>query len=552
MQTPPSASPSTSEDIENGLGGAGSDTSLRPRSYESVASNLCAPSSPEPQYKPRVKLPLALVLLSSMIIVAAAIAVPVSILAYRGATDTVNDIILVLKKNYVRQVQERVASITSIVYERIQNNADNFTIRRITDSINNNTIDFLAYPDLLYSYEKSVERSDFLLAAGFCLVGGRDCLLLARNPLPGLICKANLTDTVYGRDCSGLYVDRVLPRSITYSLETITKSSASPDPPIATTGLWANSIFWLIFDPLSVPPVFSGVYGYWWAQWKGYKLGTRDPDPAVGPTGWQEIASLVSKYTDVLREIRTTPNTAIAIWLTQSGELIATNGEFQTLNLDTIVKNEGAGYSGSTYRPTEYPNTYISSAAKYLLGRYGNYSTFPNTTSHQISIPDGDSAFVETRALDDDNGLSWTLLIAIPENDLITRIAASRKRVVATCIGVGIAMVMFAAGITVVIGLPLRKLTRIMTEATAMNFTSVRDGYLNKSSWITELARMEQVFATMLFKFAAAVDRNRLLARHSGPSPNASPFATPPQQPTRPRLLPDGGRSAYIDSQEVL
>ncbi|KAJ3149003.1 hypothetical protein HDU89_004004 [Geranomyces variabilis] len=548
MLTPPLASPSTSEDIENGLSGAGSDTSLR--SGERMASNFSVSSS-EPQYKPRVKLPLALVLLSSMIVVAAAIAVPVSILAYRGASDTVDDIILVLKKNYIRQVQDRVATTTSIVYERVQNNADNLTIRRVIDSINN-TIDFLAYPELLYTYEKSVERSDFLLASGFCLPGAGDCLLLARDTLPGLICKKNATDTVYGRDCFGLYVNHVLPRSINYSLEYMPKSHPGPDPPIATTGVWADSIFWLILDPNSVPPVFSGVYGYRWVQWKGCKLGTRDPDPAVAPLGWQAMASLVSKYTSVLREIHTTPNTAIAIWCSKSGELIATNGEVQTLNLNTVVKNEGAGYSGSTYRPTEYPNTYISSAAKYLLGRYGNYTTFPNSSSHRISIPDGDNAFVETRALVDDYGLAWTLLIAIPEDDLITRIAASRKRVVATCIGVGIAMVVFAAGITVVIGLPLRKLTRIMTEATAMNFTSVRDGYLNQSSWITELARMEQVFATMLFKFAAAVDRNRLLAQHSAPSPNSTPFATPqPQHSPRPRLPPGGGRSAYIDSQEV-
>ncbi|KAJ3158105.1 hypothetical protein HDU86_003057 [Geranomyces michiganensis] len=119
-----------------------------------------------------------------------------------------------------------------------------------------------------------------------------------------------------------------------------------PNPPPTAIGSWDSQTFWVALNPRDTPAEYSGVYRYKWNQWKGRELGTSDPE--APPIGFQ------------MTDVETTPNTALAIWNSKSGELIATNGEIQALNPDTIVQNEWAGFSGSSYLPTQYPNPYIS------------------------------------------------------------------------------------------------------------------------------------------------------------------------------------------------
>ncbi|KAJ3146998.1 hypothetical protein HDU86_008144 [Geranomyces michiganensis] len=69
-----------------------------------------------------------------------------------------------------------------------------------------------------------------------------------------------------------------------------------------------------------------------------------------------------------------------------------------------------------------------------LLDKYLTYDQIPISTSDNFISPKG-KLFVETRALTDERGLNWTMMIVIPEDDLLGSIKESRKNVIATSAG---------------------------------------------------------------------------------------------------------------------
>ncbi|KAI8590391.1 hypothetical protein BDZ88DRAFT_109092 [Geranomyces variabilis] len=76
-----------------------------------------------------------------------------------------------------------------------------------------------------------------------------------------------------------------------------------------------------------------------------------------------------------------------------------------------------------------------------------------------------------------------------------------------------------AIGLVVAITIPIRQLTRAMVDATKMDFSAVRNGYLHNKSWISELREMQNVFGIMLSKFSGAIERNKKLLGLSVPTP---------------------------------
>ncbi|KAI8587924.1 hypothetical protein BDZ88DRAFT_453594 [Geranomyces variabilis] len=206
----------------------------------------------------RWHVPLAALLLGTMIMVACSIAIPVAVLAFFGASGTVSDIVTVLRGNYVQQVQGILSSTTTVLYELVRGNADNLNINFVLDSHPNGTT-LLNYPDLLYSYEKSIERSDFLVYAGFNYVGSHDTVLVAQTSLPGFVCWAN-SSMQYGRSCSTLFVNNVLEGTLNISLAPAVPDTGQDDIPASVVGLWDPHVSWIIFE--ANPPVFLGVYGW--------------------------------------------------------------------------------------------------------------------------------------------------------------------------------------------------------------------------------------------------------------------------------------------------
>ncbi|KAI8905360.1 hypothetical protein DFJ77DRAFT_479201 [Powellomyces hirtus] len=404
---------------------------------------------------------------------------------------------------------ETVVAVTSIVYEIAQNNADNLAISSVLDA-SSGTLDFSAHPEILYSYEKSIERSDFVLSAGFEMTLARDVVLVAQPHRPGFICHANASSPA-GRTCETLVVDTVLRGSLVTSRKAIVTSEAPPAAPDSTVGKWEPTVHWVVLSFVKM-----GVYGFKWHQWKGLPLGQEIPGQRA--IGSQVVAVTIGKFTEVLQAIHTTQNTAIAVWTRDTGELLATNGNALTINPATII-----GITAKSLWPTEYPDEHISLSAALLLEKYGTYAAMPNSTSHTFNSRIG-RLFVEARSIQDDFGLSWYLAVIIPENDLLGSIKQSRKVVTATAVGIAMGMMVFAAAMAYIIALPLRVLTTTMEKATNYDFSMLRDGYLKESnSFVREIAVMEQVFSTMLNKFAGAIDNRKRLQGYVGSSSSYQP-----------------------------
>ncbi|KAJ3148406.1 hypothetical protein HDU89_004737 [Geranomyces variabilis] len=191
----------------------------------------------------------------------------------------------------------------------------------------------------------------------------------------------------------------------------------------------------------------------------------------------------------------------------------------ETLDLRSIQETGPRAWTGTTYKPTEYPITAISAAASALFDAYGGFDTLPNTTSDTFRHAGG-VLFVESRALADGYGLHWTMMIAIPESDLTGPLVSSRNRVIGACVGVAAGMLLFAGFVTFVITRPLKLLTRLMLEASELDFSALHSGEVanQKPSRIWELSTLEQTFETMLKRFADAVEKNRQLMRRSSRS----------------------------------
>ncbi|KAI8590392.1 hypothetical protein BDZ88DRAFT_415133 [Geranomyces variabilis] len=371
--------------------------------------------------RPR-RIPLAVLLLGTTLLAASAVALPITFLAFRGANETVDQILEILKENYVRQLQDKIASQTLLFYDTIRANANNLSIRSVIES-SNRSINFLEHPDLLYSYEKSIERSNVFQFAGMSLFTDINSVIIAQPHVPGLICQEQ-AEEITGRFCQSLTVNNILYDSLNYSLGFVAQAFPTVSP-VVTTPMWDERVTWVIFS--NSPLNFIGVYGLRWWQWNGAELGTR----AQGnPIGWQVIGGVISKFSEMLQSIKTTDNTGLAIWDRSNGELIATNGPTDTLNPASIVeiKSDNFGYVGTTYTPTEYPDSFISRAAAALVEKYGNYTHLPPSTSDTFKVNDIGMLYVETRTVAPENGANnWTMMVAIPQNDLLGAINTSRR-----------------------------------------------------------------------------------------------------------------------------
>ncbi|KAJ3166799.1 hypothetical protein HDU87_001907 [Geranomyces variabilis] len=309
----------------------------------------------------RRRIPLAALVLGTMTFFAAAAAIPVSIVAYDTSWGTVSDTLAELRAAYVQQVQDAVTTSTSHIYETIQTNAENLSILDTIETFNG-SVDFLSFPDMLYSYAKSIERCDFLWSAGFEMTGSLNSALTAKPELPGSVCRANATAS-NGRWCESVYVsDSVDKPTMALNITTATLRSAQPPmssingPSGAITGMWTPNISWTVVsvDPLAI----IGSYRYSWNQWKGLPLART---PAAGPPmGSQIVQTSVSEFSKMLRNIDVPAKTGIAIWNSQSGELIATNGLEEIFNASSIRGTASTGYTVTAYPPDKYPNTYIA------------------------------------------------------------------------------------------------------------------------------------------------------------------------------------------------
>ncbi|KAJ3005693.1 hypothetical protein HKX48_000510 [Thoreauomyces humboldtii] len=525
MSISQSASPSAS----NG-GGRGSNDPVidkgDPKRKDSRKDSV-APSTIVAQKRRWCRIPLALLLLVTTTLVAAAIVVPVAVLAYQGANDTVDDILTVLRRNYALQCHEKITSEFATVYDLVRSNSNNLAIRRPLDLLTTgSTINFTAHPDIILSYEQSVASSDFAIAAGFFVKGLRDTVLVPQPGQPGILCTAD-NGATDGFDCYTLNINPTDGLNLSfYFTDFGSNKSTIQSWPSDYGGVWdVRPRFIHLFAD-----VFLGILTFYWPQWTGLEIGTTPPSSTI-ETGSQIVIISFDVLSTLLATIQTTANTAIGLWFTVSGQMLASNKGGTVLDPSTYTLSDYD--NAASYVAQDFADPYIAAAATQLRRVHGDYSLWPASTSDTFKgVDDVGTIFVESRQIADEQGLNLTILIVIPEQDLLGPMYASRRKVIITSVAIGIGMLGFATATSILVSRPLRRLTTVMVAATGMDFSALRSGYLDRTSAVVELARMQEVFGTMLARFAGAIDTNRRLmgrTNRSGPGDSSVPPSSVPQ-----------------------
>ncbi|KAJ3184584.1 hypothetical protein HDU87_003985 [Geranomyces variabilis] len=455
----------------------------------------------------RFAIPLSALLLLTSLLVAGAIVIPVVLLAYGGANDTVDVVVSVLRESYAQQVTSKVSDSCNTIYKVMNGLASHRFIRPLIDGIDvNNPPDFSANNEFMFSFYAIIQPFGYMLSAGFTDPPRTTSVLVPILGQLGIACNHT---TPSNPICNGFFTTGADLVAGTLSTQpAFPLDNSNPGTlPTAPQGDWDRpAIVPVGLNPDNTTKWLS-VLALNWGVWRGVPLGG-DPG-AADFLGHIAIGQDLAEYSSLLANIPVTPNTIISIWDHRS-MMIAANRDGLTFNAT----------SGVAYDPASHPLDVIAVPARAAIAAttmttgtttVGNWSAVPAALSQTHSTSIG-QVWTELRALRDEHSLQWFVLICIPESDIMGPIVASRKKVIGTSVGVAVCMLAFAAATSFFVTAPLRKLTGVMQQATGMDFSALQSGYLNQRARINEIASMQGVFSSMMEKFAAQIKANRALA----------------------------------------
>ncbi|RKO94253.1 hypothetical protein BDK51DRAFT_53219 [Blyttiomyces helicus] len=186
-----------------------------------------------------------------------------------------------------------------------------------------------------------------------------------------------------------------------------------------------------------------------------------------------------------------------------SGAMIASNIPDQVL----VPPN-----FGSQFQATTVNDTLIAQSAAAFVSTYQSFANVPDFASITYDDAYGrGEILVNAHWITDGYGTNWMLSLIVPKNDFLGTLKQAQSNVEKAVIGATIAMATISALLAFFLVYPIRRLTAIMIQATAFDFSAVREGYLSHSSpWEpAEIAKCKNVFAIMLGKFATAIKQNK-------------------------------------------
>ncbi|MEM8642972.1 MAG: hybrid sensor histidine kinase/response regulator, partial [Cyanobacteria bacterium P01_G01_bin.54] len=165
-----------------------------------------------------------------------------------------------------------------------------------------------------------------------------------------------------------------------------------------------------------------------------------DPDIISVPIGYpfyvqetdQEILKGVlyaeftlSKISDFLRSLDISPSAEIFI-IERDGNLIANSAEQNPFRL---VSGEAQRLSA-----IDSDTPLIQSVAKYFQNQEGGFATIRGHQELSVEI-DGQRNYLQITPWQDELGLDWLLIVAVPESDFMAQIYANTRNTVLLCVG---------------------------------------------------------------------------------------------------------------------
>ncbi|KAJ3021161.1 hypothetical protein HKX48_009081 [Thoreauomyces humboldtii] len=446
------------------------------------------------------KIPLALLLLIVTVAAAAGVMIPAGAISASGADETVNAIVRLALNNYAVQVVDTIRVQFSTVYTTVQSNSDNVATRAVLNTIGGGRrSNFNQASDMIFTYAKSIERSSLIFSAGFFGAGLLDNVLVSKPDWPGLICHS----VQVGDNCLTLLVQS----STVDALGIFTIPLPARSEPVPSTWNMALATGFWDEKPLfvAVGTIFIGIINYYQTQWPGLPLG--QGGAADERSGNQIITIGFNLLNMLLENIAVPPNAQIAVFL-ETGDMLASNTGLDVLDPASVLTSNITGVS---YAVDAFPAVGIAAAAKELLRRYGNYTSVPTTSSFIIST--AGTSYVETRPFIDSHGLRLIVLVVLPHNDLLGTLDSSRRKVLATSLGIGAIMLLVAMAASVAVTAPIRRLTNEMTRITTQpDFGGLGSpDFGNDGSVIREVGILQEVFSAMLRTWEIAIEANRML-----------------------------------------
>ncbi|MEO1402646.1 MAG: ATP-binding protein [Cyanobacteria bacterium J06635_1] len=133
----------------------------------------------------------------------------------------------------------------------------------------------------------------------------------------------------------------------------------------------------------------------------------------------------LSKISDFLRSIEISPSAEIFV-IERDGQLIANSTE---QNPYRMVAGEAQRLSA-----IDSESPLIRSTARYLQNRFGSFQTIQGRQDLIVKI-EGEQHYVEVTPWQDELGLDWLVVVAVPESDFMAQIYANTRNTILLCVG---------------------------------------------------------------------------------------------------------------------
>ncbi|KND04098.1 uncharacterized protein SPPG_01539 [Spizellomyces punctatus DAOM BR117] len=456
-----------------------------------------------------IRLPFVVPLIGITIAVAAIISAVISKLMFNCVDTTIDDMTSILRTSTVERAHESVQSIvqisTNITYSLVM---DRRVRMFLTQMQANDTTPMMSDPDVYSRLWASGANYSFIHNVALML-DTQEYLAIAvpRSKIfvfqDSTTFNATLNTTnLYRRGVGGVNSngDVQLVGASAYQSPHLWPPFTKPSFASGNSiGKWQSA----------VPAGTEFYYQIMWWIWPDLPPGKADP--SVQPFAHSMVAMSVSTIEAFLQTIKISPNAVVSLWDPNSNNAVYCR----------MIAASVAGVSGNrTYRYSvfETPQSLIRQTANYMRSLYPSAASIPDNLASTFIKEDGSGVIlVNSRRVTDPYGLNWLLVVSVPRDDYLGTVNQTRKTVIAAVAGTVVGMTVVAVCVAYALVYPIRKLSETMVDATAFDFSAIRDGYLTQNSLFEplEIARCKEVFSIMLTRFATAIQVNKKLAGRS-------------------------------------
>ncbi|KAJ3148819.1 hypothetical protein HK101_002111 [Irineochytrium annulatum] len=473
----------------------------------------------ETESRPKIHLPLSVLVISLLLVGLAAVCIPLATILSSSSASTINDLSTVIMQESTERLVTRVQDVLAVPFSLISLTISNLPLRRaITTNYNNLQNELLKTETDTFSF-----LSDLSFTSPY--INGIACATYPNLFTPGapLVMQApNTTFLASYRNASGssasgaLYMDFSTEKMLWGRWFDPTSYAFTPAVKVPNYPVWDYAMpSFMFFTAMVTNPSPKPFISF------SFNEGTLIfgvnlmyiPPGSTKPTyscsiGVENQASLGSLF----ESIKITANSRILMIDVNTGMMLASstpNSLFHVTNFtDPTLPAESWTIATTN-------DTYANMIGKALIGSYGNYSGVPNTgltvTLQNVQIGDGQPWFINMQYLDQPS--NWLLIVAIPRADFFANTDAANRKALIISIAVSALGLIISAVIAFFALRPLYGLAKAMELLTSMDFKALEGNILTRRSFISEVRVLQVTFSTMCKAFASGIRRNQMLTR---------------------------------------